>query len=117
MWCRDAILFTTLFTALLEISERIRGGGGAVGKEGVWHFSIFIMIWVTFEMVDLTQSKERKSQEKIVKIWAWQGINEGTAAAWENDSWAGVFVTATAIAHYLSVWTDWYLIMVKKEPN
>lgn len=36
-------------------------------REGL-AFSIFIRIWVTFEMVELTQSKECKSQEKIVKI-------------------------------------------------
>lgn len=43
-------------------------------------------------------------------------MNEGAAAAWENDGWAGVFVTARAAPRCLSTGTDWYLIMVKKEP-
>lgn len=43
-------------------------------------------------------------------------MNEGAAAAREKDGRAGVFVTARAVPHCLSMGTDWYLIMVKKEP-
>jgi len=60
IWHGDTIPFRTLFPALLEIPERVLQGLA---------FSTFIRIWVPFEMVELTQSKECKSQEKTVKLW------------------------------------------------
>lgn len=79
-------------------------------------FTIFIRIWVTFETVELTKGKACRSQVKSVKIWTWQGTNEGTAAAWEKEGWTGILVIFKAIWHYSSVWTDWYLIRQGTNP-
>lgn len=79
-------------------------------------FTIFIRIWVTFETVELTKGKECRSQVKSVKIWTWQGMNEGTPTAWEKGGWTGILVIFKAIWHYLSMRTDWYQIRQGRNP-